>query len=127
MNYPYNAIIFVSLGVIVMLGLLAFGSFLTDVWFTTGVGLIVGFIFFVVSVKISKQSMLVMFVLLDDYKRKVLERLENEMDIDELFRAMKLQSNAEKVVLVRHVEYLKKRGFIKESTDFGKKKLKRNF
>jgi hypothetical protein len=122
----YNALIWCSIGVIVILGALTSVGKISDTWSTAGIGIVVGVILFIISLKIGETSMLTLFVLLDDRKRRILELLEVYRDIGELVSLLRI-SDDERANLINTLHYLKKKRFIKEKQVLGTKKFIRSF
>lgn len=123
----YGALIWICFGSIGLLGLLAVHGTVSELWLSTGIAIAMGFVLFLVSARINKNSMIIMFVLLDEYRRKILELLEREMDIDELAHALSITGGTERARLAKNLDYLKKKKFIKVSNQLGKKKFRRGF
>jgi hypothetical protein len=75
----------------------------------------------------SKSHIEVLFVLLDNRYRRVLEVLDEEMDTDGIARSLNIPAGAERAQLVRDLKELERRKFIKSRVELGTKKFTRNF
>lgn len=124
----YNALIWVCIGAIIVIGFLyAISVFQTPEWPLFGLGTAIGIILFLVSAKNSKTSMTIMFVLLNDETRKILENLEEERSLDDLAMRLGMTTDEQKSKISTNLAFLKKRKFVTEKKKNGVTKFTRNW
>ena len=119
----YDVLIWICISAIVVLGFALSYNVLTFEWVSFGISVTIAIILFLVSVKISKSSMSIMFVLLKNTQRCILEKLETKKTLKQI--AGELTIYAEDVIST-NLAYLVKRKFILEEDENGSKTYVRN-